>query len=380
MSKRNVLRQAGSDGPPSFEDSKNRRQRARAAGMNPNYWYAVEYDAAIKKGEAKEVIFWKESIAVFRGMDGQLNAILNRCAHRQLKLTGGEVKGCRMVCPYHGWEYDGQGRVTHIPHDLFGRKMPKFRVHRYPLKVRYGLIWIFPGDPALAESRPLPHIPELEGPDAWPCVPFDNTWTAHHSMIIDNVSDFTHEYLHRAHMPFSDAKLLDMQVEEDRVSLTYDSKIGGGKWMAPFVDQSKVKTDRIDLCYDYPYQWSNTGGKIKHHLFVLPIDERRTRAFFLFYFKALKIPMLPITIPRWVMIPVLKIANKVIFDPLIGEDGWAVEAEQEGYDACYDAPMAEINPAVHEFQKLTIRKWEEHLETAKSQPAVRIEANCDAPA
>jgi len=25
--------------PPSFEDAKNRRQRVRAAGMDPNHWY-----------------------------------------------------------------------------------------------------------------------------------------------------------------------------------------------------------------------------------------------------------------------------------------------------------------------------------------------------
>ena len=36
-------------------------------------------------------------------------------------------------------------------------------------------------------------------------------------------------------------------------------------------------------------------------------------------------------------------------------------AEQEGYDANFDAPLAELNPAVNLFQQLTIRKWEEHL-------------------
>ena len=40
----------------------------------------------------------------------------------------------------------------------------------------------------------------------------------------------------------------------------------------------------MELCYEYPYQWSNTDGKIKHWCFVLPIDGTTTRAFFLFYF------------------------------------------------------------------------------------------------
>ena len=42
----------------------------------------------------------------------------------------------------------------------------------------------------------------------------------------------------------------------------------------------------------------------------------------------------------------------------------AVEAEQEGWERHYDAPIAELSPAVHEFQALTIRKWEEHVKKA----------------
>lgn len=360
-------------GPPTFEAGRNRRQKARAAGMNPDYWYPAEHDRALKPGQVVEVVFWKRSFALFRGEDGQLRCIENRCAHRQLKLSLGQVNGCRLACGYHGWEYDGDGRVTHIPHDLFGRKMPKFKVKSLPVQERYGLIWIFPGDPGMASRRSLPEIPELEGPDAWPCVPFDHTWKAHHSMIVDNVSDFTHEYLHRKHRPFSDAKMTNMETTDDRVFVSYDTKVGGGEWMRPFINEGEVNNNSINLCYDYPYQWSDTDGKIKHWLFIMPIDERTSRAFFLFYFKRLKVPFLPLHIPRAVMIPLLKVANRLIFDPLLGEDGWAVEAEQEAYERFYDAPLAEINPAVTEFQSLTIRKWEEHLAKEAGQKRPRRE-------
>ena len=47
----------------------------------------------------------------------------------------------------------------------------------------------------------------------------------------------------------------------------------------------------------------------------------------------------------------------------------AVEAEQEGYDAHWDKPIAELNPCVREFQDLTIRKWEEHLAKAQRRGA-----------
>ena len=82
-----------------------------------------------------------------------------------------------------------------------------------------------------------------------------------------------------------------------------------------FVDHDRLNTNHMDLCFQYPYQWSNTDDAIKHWLFVLPINERTTRMFFLFYFKALKIPLLPVHIPRFAMSTVLKISNRVLIGP-----------------------------------------------------------------
>lgn len=358
--------------PPGFLEARTRRQKVRAAGMNPDYWYPVEYDRAIKPGQVVEVKFWKRSIAVFRGTDGVLRAIEDRCAHRQLKLSLGNVDGCNLACPYHGWCYDGDGRVVKIPHDLFGRDRPNFKVQNFPLKVRYGLIWVFPGDPALAEVRRIPEIPEIEGPNAWECVPIDATWRAHHSMIMDNVSDFTHAYLHRKYKPFSDAKLTRLEAKDDKVYLSYDTKVGRGKISSLFIDQKNIDTDAMNLCYEYPYQWSNTDNKIKHWCFVLPIDERTTRAFFLFYFDHFKVPFLPLRIPRRLMKGVLTVANMLHIRPLLEQDGVAVEAEQRGYEEHHDAPIAEMNPAVLLFQQLTIRKWEEHLAKASGRPLTSL--------
>jgi phenylpropionate dioxygenase-like ring-hydroxylating dioxygenase large terminal subunit len=347
--------------PPDFDAGRNRRQKARAAGLHPDYWYAVEYDRAVKPGQAVEVRFWDRSIVLYRGEDRQLRALENRCAHRQLKLSLGQVEGCNLTCAYHGWSYDGNGHVVGVAHDLFGHPRLKVQIRSYPVRVRYGLIWIFPGDPVLAAQRLIPEIPELEGPDRWACVPLNFTWRAHHSMIIDNVSDFTHAYLHRRYRPFVDATLTRCETRDDRVSVAYETQIGMGRVTSLFVDRRRVDTNFIELCYEYPYQWSNTGGGIKHWCFLLPIDQSTTRVFFLFYFNSLRIPFTALRIPRWLMTPLLRAANRLHIGPLLDQDGFAVEAEQVGYEAHFDAPMIEINPAIGMFQDLTIRKWEEYL-------------------
>jgi phenylpropionate dioxygenase-like ring-hydroxylating dioxygenase large terminal subunit len=352
-------------GPPTFAEAKNRRQKVRSAGMDPNYWYAVEYDKKVKRGQVVGVRFWKRNIAVYRGVDGVLRAIEDRCAHRHLKLSLGAVEGCNLTCCYHGWSFGPDGKLAAIKHELFGKAMPRYQLLTYPVKVRYGLIWIFPGDPEKAESVPLPHIPDLEGPDAWPCDPIDFRWQAHHSMILENVNDFTHAFLHRKFRPFTDAKLtmLDVQDAKSRIVLRYETTIGDGQLSKYFVNRQNVDVSEIELGWEYPYQWSNTDGMIKHWCFVLPEDERTSRVFFLFHFhpKSLKVPFVPVFFPRIVMNPILKIANQVLVRPLLEEDGYACAAEQEGYEAFYDEPNAEMSPAVVAFQQLVIRKWEEAL-------------------
>jgi hypothetical protein len=126
----------------------------------------------------------------------------------------------------------------------------------------------------------------------------------------------------------------------------------------------------MDLAYEYPYQWSDTDGKIKHWCFVLPIDERTTRAFFLFYFESLKIPLTPLRIPRALMTLVLRLSNRWLIRPLLRQDGVAVEAEQDAWERHPDTPVPDLNPAVGFFQQLTIRKWEQHLATQTAAPAV----------
>ena len=362
--------------PPTFEEAKNRRQKVRAAGMNPDYWYAVEWSKSLSRGQVMEVKFWGKSIALYRDENGALHAMEDRCAHRQLKLSKGKVVGCNLVCTYHGWEYSGDGHCAKIPHDLFGNKMPNIQLGSYPVDERYGLIWIFPGEPALAATRKIPEIPELMGQSPWGTIPIDFVLAAHHSMVIDNVSDFSHAYLHRRSRPFTDAKLTKLESVGDAVRLSYETKVGTGAISGLFVDRGKTNTNAMDLAYEYPYQWSDTDGKIKHWLFVLPIDERTTRAFFVFYFHpdTLKVPLLPITLPKRVLHAVMRVAKEVLVRPLLSEDKFAVEAEQEGYETHFDKPIAELNPCVREFQDLTIRKWEEHLAKGqKRAPAPRVE-------
>lgn len=345
-----------------------RRERVREVGMSGNNWFAVELDSAVGRGEVKEVIFWGTSIAVFRGEDGVVRAVENRCAHRQLRLSEGAVEGNELMCTYHGWSYDGNGDCTHISHELgMGRKkMPKICIRSFPVRIKYGFIWLFPGDPAKADATPLPKIPQLDQAEAWAFTPIDLTIEAHFSMIVENVCDFNHEYLHRDLRPFSKPKLQGWSRVGDTIHIDYETKVGG-KGVEWFTERGGKGLDYMKLWYQYPYQGSDTKGKYLHWLFMLPIDEKTTRCFFVFLFGPLELPGVRLHIPHRLRGPVLAIANRFYIKPLLAQDKWALEEEQRAHERHKGMPSYELNPIVREFQKLTIEKWEDYVESERER-------------
>lgn len=58
-----------------------------------------------------------QSIIVVRGRDGIARAFLNMCTHRATKLIGLDRETCltRLMCPFHAWTFDLEGRLVAVP-------------------------------------------------------------------------------------------------------------------------------------------------------------------------------------------------------------------------------------------------------------------------
>ena len=356
------------DAPASPAEAATLRQRAWAAGLDPSYWYPVEYDAAVRPGEVVEIKSKLGSLALFRGMDGKLGAMEDRCAHRQVKLSLGRVTDCRLTCQYHGWSYDRGGRLVDIPHELFGKGFPSVQLRSYPVDVRYGLIWVFFGDTRLAAERPIPRIPEIEGDAPWVQVPIDFTVRAHPTAIINNVMDSTHvAALHRRFRTRSMVygKVTRCEAKGDQVVVTHDIQLDKGgvlRWLV-----KPLKAPRQDACYEYPYLWVNVGDVYKLWNFMLPIDDTTTRLFMISCADRVKIPFTPFEAPHALIRPALALVKQVLVTPLFTEDVWSFEAEQDGFDANPGAPAVDLHPAIRPSYQLTVRKWDEHLARSRAE-------------
>ena len=56
-------------------------------------------------------------LLVVRGKDGRVRAFRNACRHRGTEVAQGAGCTKAFVCPYHGWTYQLDGRLEHIPHE-----------------------------------------------------------------------------------------------------------------------------------------------------------------------------------------------------------------------------------------------------------------------
>lgn len=141
------------------------QNRVREIGINPNYWYPVAWADQLKPNQVLPVTLWQQSIAIYRDNNGQVHALENACPHKGVELHKGQVQGNRLVCPYHGWEFNPAGECVNIPYFPPEQKLPCANARSYPSEERYGIVWVFPGEAGLATLRQIPDVPEYAEPN-----------------------------------------------------------------------------------------------------------------------------------------------------------------------------------------------------------------------
>ncbi|PON11326.1 hypothetical protein C2W62_45440, partial [Candidatus Entotheonella serta] len=136
-----------------------------------------------------------EPLVLFRDATGAVGALEDRCCHRGAPLTHGEVVAEGIQCGYHGLIFDFTGTCVKVPgQDTVPRKAV---VRSYPVVERQQFIWIWMGDPALADEGKIIDYPYHDQPDKWPHRKAVFPIKANY-MMIDNLMDLSHlGYVHK---------------------------------------------------------------------------------------------------------------------------------------------------------------------------------------
>ncbi|MDJ0732995.1 MAG: aromatic ring-hydroxylating dioxygenase subunit alpha [Nostocaceae cyanobacterium] len=339
------------------------QNRVREVGINPNYWYPVAWADRLKPGQVIPVVVWQQAIAVYRDQDGLLHALEDACPHKGVALHKGEVHSTNLVCPYHGWQFNGDGTCVSIPYLPKEQKLPCAEARSYPVQEKYNIIWIFPGQQNLADSIQPPHVPEYDNPD-WLAVPIPAHFQAHFSICNENTMDVFHGFLHKNLQGWFDPLLINLRSTEASVLAEYRVSYQG--WLTKFLGLSdkgnQVTTRTISITYEYPHYRSSLEGISAIYLMRLPIGLTETKSFSMFFLK--------VRLPKWLLKRIKPQLSKFIwrflFKKFLDQDVEMIESEQRTYLANPQRRYVEINPAIIALQRVIVGQYEKFMQQSRN--------------
>ena len=154
-----------------------------------NAWYVAAWDHEVTRVPRARTVAGRP-LALYRTEDGRPVALADACWHRLAPLSMGKVIGNEIQCPYHGLRYDSAGRCTHMPAQETIN--PSATVPSFPVVDRYRYVWVWIGDPTLADPETIPDMGQMTDPE----------WTGdgelieapcNYQLVLDNLMDLTHE-------------------------------------------------------------------------------------------------------------------------------------------------------------------------------------------
>jgi len=260
--------------------------------MYMNFWYPIARATEVTAEKPLKVQLLGLPFVAFRDEQGNAHVLADTCVHRGGSLSAGWVKAGCVVCPYHGWQFSGDGKCVRIPSLGADAKLPaRAKVDSYPVQERYGIVFAFLGDLPEAERPPLYDIPEYGTPE-WKSQLYVLNLAAYYERSMENGLDPIHnEFVH----PMQGAPM--MSPERQRNPVPVEDIPWGSKFYVPFgeklehntalaKDKSGERVGAAGSWHQGPNQlvtWIDLTATNSFHqyLFEAPVDEGHTRIFFL---------------------------------------------------------------------------------------------------
>jgi phenylpropionate dioxygenase-like ring-hydroxylating dioxygenase large terminal subunit len=128
-----------------------------------NCWYVAAWSEELGTDPLARTLL-DRPVVLYRNRAGAPVALEDRCCHRALPLSMGEVIGDDIRCGYHGLRFDSAGRCVDVPGQ--SKIPPGARVESYPVVERHRMVWIWMGEPERADAGAIPDLFWQDDP-AW---------------------------------------------------------------------------------------------------------------------------------------------------------------------------------------------------------------------
>ena len=258
------------------------------------YWQPVcaAAELAGSKFRTRQMTILGENLVVFRDRSGKLGMIAASCPHRRANLAYGIVEEDGIRCAYHGWKFDASGRCLEQPYEDTTHPEDKFRdkcsTPAYPVQELAGLIWAYMG------PAPAPLLPHW-GPLVWDncvrdigIVELPCSWLQCQENTLDPVhTEWLHQYAGSYYRALENGEEPELGHEPKHLKIGFDVFKHG------IVKRRLIKgqpEDSEPWRVGHPMLFPNillSGNTLQSQMqFRVPIDDRRTRHFTLYGFRA----------------------------------------------------------------------------------------------
>ena len=347
-----------------------------------NTWYIVGLSQDFQKDVLQGQVVAERPIVMWRTKAGNVVAFDDRCCHKRMPLSAGKlIEGGLLQCAYHGLCYDAAGACVRVPAHPDGMIPPAAKLREVPLMEQDGLVWVWPGDPALAEGTHPPRTQEVVSPDwdtadvkgpvAVPC---------NSLLLIENLLDITHFF------PLHDGNIGDVENSKIPVKLEEGVKDGSayvgtvrevsGYRQPPFLEEyfGYEKVDRhhthfmlnpgLTRVQMRVWPEGKMGDAASERGYIIlhahtPVDRRN------------HVWRLIVNLPKGLMCksdPSRPVLDKFVetFPTVMAEDQWALEKQQKMFeypDAGYSEVFLRTDAALRRARQLLTK-----LERAEAAP------------
>lgn len=160
-----------------------------------NAWYCAAWSHEVTQELFARRIL-DTPVLLHRTEAGKPIALLDICPHKLAPLSLGKKVGDNVQCGYHGLEFDCSGNCVRNPQGN-GQIPVGATLRSFPLLERYGVLWIWMGDPERADPSKIIDCSQFDDPK-WRTVKGGHHVNSNYMLLVENLLDLGHAlYLHK---------------------------------------------------------------------------------------------------------------------------------------------------------------------------------------
>lgn len=122
------------------------------------YWQPIGALVDMDNKWTRRIRLLGEDLVLFKDRQGRLGLIAEQCPHRRASFAHGIPTQDGIRCPYHGWEYNAQGKCINQPNEQDKCAFrDKVSTDAYPVEEMGGMLFAYMG------PQPQPLLPRWDG-------------------------------------------------------------------------------------------------------------------------------------------------------------------------------------------------------------------------